>query len=233
MLAAQARMAGDTLTASSLYRQILTAQPEDVEAQLGLAGTLLDEGDIDGAKPVAAQLFERAPRNDRVLALMARIDIADGDLATAAARLALAGSFAPESRDILLVRGVFEDMRGDHLAAQQAYRQALAVAPGDLSVEVDLALSLTASGDLDGAARILEPLAKGDAPARIRHNLALVYGLQGREAAAKALLAPDMPPDAVASNLKFYRTLRLSRTPSAEPGSMMPLPQSGAVLPGP
>jgi Flp pilus assembly protein TadD len=226
ILAGKARSAGDSLTASSLYRQILASQPDDLDAQLGLAHALLDAGDIDGAKPIAARVFEHAPRNDRVLALMARVDIADGDLSTAAGRLALADSLTPGSRDVGLARGVFEDMRGDHLAAQRAYRQALAATPDDVALQTDLALSLTASGDLNGAAQILEPLAKAaDAPASVRHNLALVYGLLDREGEARALLA-DLSESAVDSDVKFYRWLRLRRLPATQPDSMMPVARS-------
>jgi Flp pilus assembly protein TadD len=230
LLAANARSAGDSLTASSLYRQILATQPDDLEAQLGLAHALLDAGDIDGAKPIAARLFEHAPRNDRVLALMARVDIADGDLSTAAGRLALADSLAPDGRDVLLARGVFEDMRGDHPAAQRAYRRALATTPDDVALQTDLALSLTASGDLNGAALILEPLAKAaGAAAGVRHNLALVYGLLDREGDARALLASDLSQSAIDSNVKFYRWLRLRRIPSSQPGSTMPVARSQAT----
>lgn len=226
LLAGKARSAGDSLTASSLYRQILASQPDDLDAQLGLAHALLDAGDIDGAKPIAARVFEHAPRNDRVLALMARVDIANGDLSTAAGRLALADSLAPGSRDVALARGVFEDMRGDHLAAQRAYRQALAATPDDVAMQTDLALSLTASGDLNGAAQILEPLAKpADAPASVRHNLALVYGLLDRESEARALLA-DLSESAIDSDVKFYRWLRLRRIPATQPDSTMPVARS-------
>ena len=48
----------------------------------------------------------------------------------------------------------------------------------------------------------------GAATANTRGNLALVYGLAGRERDASATLAVDLNPSQIQNNLAYYRTLR-------------------------
>lgn len=225
MLAAKARRGGDTLTASALYRQVLVERPQDFEARLGLAHVLVDTEDFEAARPMCTDLVQSFPQNDRVLALMARLDIAGGDLASASVRLSLGASITPDSRDLLQVQGMFEDMRGNHTAAQRIYSQILATASGDVAVRNNLALSLLADNDPAGAAKILEQLVgEGSvAPAAIRHNLAMAYGLLDRESEARSLLAQDLSDTAIDSNLKFYRWLRLRRLPASVLDSAKPV----------
>lgn len=234
-LAAKARRAGDGLTASALYRQVLVERPKDFEAQLGLAHVLLDGEDLDTARPLCTELMQGFPQNDRVLGLMARLDIASGDLSTAAVRLALGASLAPESRDILQVQGMFEDMRGNHLAAQRVYNQILLSTPQDVAVRNNLALSLIAGNDPAAAAKILEAVIAEDAlaPASVRHNLAMAYGLMDREQDARRLLAQDLPDNALESNLKFYRWLRLRRLPTTSVESARPVREPRSLPPVP
>ena len=47
-----------------------------------------------------------------------------------------------------------------------------------------------------------------EATARTRGNLALVYGLAGRDREAAATLAGDLPPGEIQQNLAYYRELR-------------------------
>lgn len=231
VLAARARLGGDTLTSAALYRQVLVERPRDFEATLGLAQVLLDTEDLEGARPLCSDLQQAAPQNDRVLAVMARYDIANGDLSTAAVRLALAASIAPTSRDVLLIQGVFEDMRGNHVEAQRLYGQILALNPTDLSAQTNMALSQLAANDAPGAARILEQvLAAGPAaPVAARHNLAMAYGMMNRESDARRLLSLDLSDSAIESNLKYYRWLRSRNLATTAMDSTRPV--SGLSLP--
>lgn len=210
-LAWKARQAGDDMTAGSLFRKVLTDQPDDKEAKLGLAATLLDSGNVEGAKPLGADLLKKDPNDPRVLALMARIDMAGGDLDMAAGRLALAMAGLPGNRDILLAHGVFQDLRGNHAAARNDYNQVLASAPDDVSARNDLALSLIAEGEAAKAIPLLEGANMTVSKPVIRRNLALAYGLEGRETEARSLLTQDMPAGDVESTIRYYRLLRSQR----------------------
>ena len=73
----------------------------------------------------------------------------------------------------------------------------------------NLGLSLGLSGRTDEGIAILRELVRdGAATANTRGNLALVYGLAGREREASAALAADLAPAQIQNNLAYYRELR-------------------------
>ncbi len=62
----------------------------------------------------------------------------------------------------------------------------------------DYGLALAISGDVDGAVRVLEPLARTpNASAKARQNLALAFALSGRWLDARAVAAQDLPMSTV------------------------------------
>lgn len=212
-MAEAARKGGDPMTAGALYRQILKDTPNDLPARLGLAHVAIDDGQTEEALGIATALWQQHPRDGRVLALMARIEIGRGNLAAASSHLAAATVYAPRDRDVLVARGLFEDLRGDHTTAQQLYRQAEAVAPGDVAIANNLAVSMIAAGRPAEAAALLAPLEAGGIGglASIRHTLALAYGVLGRAEDARVLLAQDLEPAQIESNLRYYQWLKGGR----------------------
>jgi Flp pilus assembly protein TadD len=77
------------------------------------------------------------------------------------------------------------------------------------AVQVNLGLSLALSGHASQAIDLLRPLAlDGNAPARVRHDLAAAYALDGRTEQAAALIRPDMAADQVALAVASLQALR-------------------------
>ena len=96
-----------------------------------------------------------------------------------------------------------------HPEAQAAYREGLKQDPTDFALLSNLGLSLGLSGQTGQGISILRDLARDPgATANTRGNLALVYGLAGRESEAKAVLAGDLSPSQIQGNLVYYRELR-------------------------
>lgn len=222
-LAARARRNGDGLTASSLYRQLLADKPDDLDAELGLAHALIDSEQASQAKPLVADLMKKRHRDPAVMAVAVRLDLALGDIAAAAGHVALAVSWAPDDRDVVMAQGMVDDMRGNHALAERAYRKVLSMAPDDQAAANNLGLALMADGDPAGALAVLAPLAKDPPSAMpvLRHNLAMAYGFLGRDGEARALLVLDLPPEAVESDMKYYGWLRARRTPLNQAASML------------
>jgi len=200
----------DNLGAAAQYQRVLDTNPDNLDAALGLAGALLGDGMRDKAEAVATDLVKRYPSEPRVTLLLARIDLAAGKLSDAAVHLISGSAKTPDSRDALLTRGILEDMRGDHAAARAAYRRGLLVAPDDTALQSNLALSLAAAGEPAEGIAILEKLlpTPATAPAAPRHNLALAYGVAGREDDARRLLAIDLTPSEIDENIRYYREFR-------------------------
>ena len=111
----------------------------------------------------------------------------------------LSRAHTPDQPDwrILSVQGAVLDQLGRHDEAQRYYASALQIVPDEPSVLSNLGLSYALSKDLtqaedDAAAR----RARSRAPSRkVRQNLALVVGLQGRFAEAETIARADLPPD--------------------------------------
>jgi Flp pilus assembly protein TadD len=120
-----------------------------------------------------------------------------------------ARTFAPSDIRVDIRRGVALDMLGRHPEAQSSYRAALEIQPRSVAARNDLALSLALSGQYAEAVDILTPMAKSTtAPARVRQNLALVYGLMGDQTRAADLSRLDLDKDATEANLRFFEYAR-------------------------
>ena len=98
---------------------------------------------------------------------------------------------SPDNPDwrILSVQGTALDQLGRHDEARRYYDSALKIVPGEPSVLSNLGLSYMLSKDLPKAEETLrQAYASGRADARVRQNLALVVGLQGRFAEAESIV---------------------------------------------
>ena len=94
--------------------------------------------------------------------------------------------------------------------------------PDEPSVLSNLGLSYVLSKDLPKAEEILRRAYAGTrADARVRQNLALVVGLQGRFAEAESIVKADLPADEAAANVAYLKQM-LSRkdNPSGGPGKI-------------
>ena len=109
---------------------------------------------------------------------------------------------------ILNVQGAVLDQIGQHQEAQRYYATALRIVPEEPSVLSNLGLSYALSKDLPQAETTLRRAAAGRASdPRVRQNLALVVGLQGRFPEAEAIARADLPPDEAAANVAYLRQM--------------------------
>ncbi len=102
------------------------------------------------------------------------------------------------------------------------YASALKIAPDEPSVLSNLGLSYVLSKELPKAEEILRrAYASTKADARVRQNLGLVVGLQGRFAEAESIVRADLPEDEAAANVAYLKQM-LSRKdgPGARAGTM-------------
>ena len=101
---------------------------------------------------------------------------------------------------------------GRHQEAQHYYASALKIAPDEPSVLSNLGLSYALAKDLPNAESTLRRAsARPNADPRVRQNLALVVGLQGRFAEAEDIARADLPPDEAAANVGYLRQMLAER----------------------
>jgi Flp pilus assembly protein TadD len=122
----------------------------------------------------------------------------------------LSRAHMPERPDwrILSAQGAVADQMGDHARAQGFYETALRINPGEPTIMSNLGLSYALSKRLPEAERVLSAAAQDPrADKRVRQNLVLVLGLQGRFAEAERIAAQDLAPADVAKSMLQLRQM--------------------------
>ena len=130
----------------------------------------------------------------------------------------------PDDLDLNTGKAVTEDMLGNHTSAQMIYLRAMQVnAKANLAtVKTDLAMSYMLGGTPKKAVDLLEPeVRKPGASSVTRQNLALAYGMLGRNAEAKKLLNGEIDEEtrtlAVARMREYVKDNSALNTPPLTP----------------
>jgi Flp pilus assembly protein TadD len=90
----------------------------------------------------------------------------------------------------------------------------LKIVPDEPTVLSNLGLSYVLSRDLPKAEEILRrAYAGGKADSRVRQNLGLVVGLQGRFAEAETIVKADLPADEAAANVAYLKEMLTRKDP--------------------
>jgi Flp pilus assembly protein TadD len=150
----------------------------------------------------------RHPKDMELLGAFGRALMDAGQLKQA--EEVLARAHLPERPDwrILSAQGAVADQLGDHQRAQGFYEAALRINPGEPTILSNLGLSYALSKRLPEAERALGEAARHpQADKRVRQNLVLVLGLQGRFAEAERVAATDLPPADVAKAMAQLRQM--------------------------
>ena len=116
----------------------------------------------------------------------------------------------PDNPDwhILSVQGTVLDKLGRHDEARRYYASALRLRPDEPSVLSNLGMSYVLTKDLPKAETTLrQAYSRAPSDGRIRQNLALVVGLQGRFDEAESIVKADLPPDEAAANVAYLKDI--------------------------
>jgi Flp pilus assembly protein TadD len=222
----EAGRAADPRRDLDAYRDRFRANPNDPDAALQYGKALRATGQRSQALAVLEQVSIAHPANKAVLAGYGRALADNGNFQQAFDVLSRAHS--PEDPDwrILSAQGAVLDQLGRFDEARQYYSSALKIVPEESSVLSNLGLSYMLSKDLPKAEETLRrALGRPNADPRVRQNLALVVGLQGRLAEAESIVKADRPPEEAAANVAFLkRLLARKATARTEPDSKAPAP---------
>jgi len=197
--AARQHELGNLAVAESLYRSVLQAAPENVDA-LQLLGVLKHQnGESEEGMKLLERARARAPENPEIQANYAAVLSQSGRGAEAEESLHRALALAPTHLQarVNLIRLLAETGRGG--AALEVCREGLAVAPGEALLHKFLGELLLKARDIEGAAAALRDcleLAPDDAAAM--NDLAICCRELGNPVEAESLYreavarAPDM-----------------------------------------
>ena len=207
-VASNADARGDLEALAARYR----ANPRDAETAIQYARALRETGQRSQAVAVLEQAAMHDPDNKRLLGAYGRALADAGNYGQALDVLGRAHTPDQPDWHILSAQGAVLDQMGRHEEAQRYYASALKIAPDEPSVLSNLGLSYALSRDLTRAeatlrrattqSRVVDP--------RVRQNLALVVGLQGRFTEAENIARADLPPEEATANVAYLRDM-LSR----------------------
>lgn len=141
MAAYQAFMAGDDVVAGRLYRQLLQAEPSNVDALLGMAAVAARQNNTDEAATQYARALELEPKNGVAQAGLIAL-MSQADPVAAESRLK---SLLAQQPDAAYLHGVLGGVYAEQNQwpnAQQSYFQAFRLDPGSAEHAFNLAISL-------------------------------------------------------------------------------------------
>jgi Flp pilus assembly protein TadD len=220
----EAEWRGALETYGNRYR----ANPSDAKAAIAYAKALRATDQRAQAVAVLQQASIRNPHDTAVLGAYGRA-LADAGQYTEALD-ALSRAHSPDNPDwrILNAQGAVLDEMGRHAEAQRHYATVLKMVPNEPSVLSNLGLSYALDKKLPQAeATLRQAAALAHAGPKVRQNLALVVGLQGRFAEAEKIAGADLPPDQAAANVNYLRRMLAQRNDWKKMGRHMPVPDAG------
>ncbi|THD59028.1 MAG: tetratricopeptide repeat protein [Bradyrhizobium sp.] len=220
----------DPRRAVEVYGERYRANPKDADAALAYGQALRATGQRSQAAAVLEQATIAHPGNKALLAGYGRALADNGNFQQAFDVLARAHS--PENPDwrLLSVQGTALDQLGRHEEARRYYAGALKISPEQPSVLSNLGMSYVLSKDLPKAEEALRRAYDSPgADAKVRQNLGLVVGLQGRFAEAEAIVKADLPADEAAANVAYLKQM-LSRKDNPRTGAR-PTPMASLSRP--
>lgn len=188
--------------------QAYRANPSNPDVAIRHARALRVIGQRSQAAAVLEQAALRNPKHRALLGAYGRALADSGNYAQALEVLERAHS--PDQPDwrILSAQGAVLDQMGRHDDARAHYESALRLMPDEPTVLSNLGLSYALSRNLPQAETTLRraAAAPGAGP-KVRQNLALVVGLQGRFEEAARIAQADLPADEAAANVAYLKQM--------------------------
>src|SRR5215468_6044208 len=207
-MAAAPRSEPDTRGTNANLAERYRANPTDPVLAINYAQSLRASGQRSQAVAVLEQAALKNPKNMELLGAYGRALADAGNYQQALDVLNQAHTPDRPNWRMLNVQGAVLDQMGRHEEARGYYAAALKIVPDEPSVLSNLGLSHALSKDLVRAEMTLRRAAsRSGAEPRVRQNLALVVGLQGRFAEAETIARADLPPDLAAANVAYLRQM--------------------------
>lgn len=202
-------MSNDQIASSStaLGKQY-SSDTKNKAVALRYGDMLQRQGNTDQALAVVRKLAIDLPNDREVLAAYGKALAGVGQLKPALDAVRRAQT--PEYPDWKLysAEGAILDQLDERPQARDLYRKALELKPNEPSVLSNLGMSYVLEGDLKTAETYLRTAVdQPSADSRVRQNLALVVGLQGRFPEAEQIASHDLSPDQAQANVAYLRSM--------------------------
>lgn len=196
--------------------------PRDVDAALAYAKNLKALGQKGPALQVLQQISTLYGTDRRVTSEYGRLALELDQVSLAEQLLAAADDPGKPDWRVISARGTVLAKQGKYSEAVPYYERALGLNHDQPSLLNNLALAHLMSGNAAKAEPLLrQALRQNGADDKVRQNLALVLGAEGRHEEAKQVAATSSEPDAAAYNSDLLRRL-VKASPNAAPTGAAP-----------
>jgi Flp pilus assembly protein TadD len=213
--------------ASTYWGERYAKNPKDKGAALNYAAALRRNGRTGQAVAVLQKTVLAFPEDREVMASYGKALAADGQLDRALQIIRRAQT--PERPDwrLMSAEAAILDQKGMNREARKIYLEARDYAPNEPTILSNLGMSYLLTGDLPEAETTLRQAAElPGAESRIRQNLALVVGLQGRFGEAEEIASAELSPEQAAANVAYLKAMleqqnswqKLKATETKKPG---------------
>ncbi|MDI7862813.1 tetratricopeptide repeat protein [Rhizobiaceae bacterium n13] len=182
--------------------------PKDRNIGMSYASLLRMSGKNEQALAVMQQVVIAHPSDREVLAAYGKTQAAAGQLEQALGTIDRAQT--PDRPDWKLksAEGAILDQLGRSSEARARYRDALDLQPNEPSILSNLGMSYVLGGDLKTAETYLRSaIEQPTADSRVRQNLALVVGLQGRFDEADQIARRELSTQQAEANVAYLRSM--------------------------
>lgn len=194
--------------ATDYWGKEFAKNPRNLEAALAFSKNLKAMGQKGQAMSVLQQasLFHSTDR--KLASEYGRLALEFDQLKVAKQLLEAADDPSAPDWRVISARGTVLAKEGRYRDAIPYYERALSLAQNQPSVLNNLALAYTMNGEAEKAEGLLRQAAGSEASnSKVRQNLALVLGLQGKYDESKRVASQDLPSDSAASNAEYMRKL--------------------------
>lgn len=220
----------DPLTRANFWAQEFQKDQANPVTALAFMRSLRAIGSHDRVVEVGASILPFQPENHEILLEMGRSLLSNGQPEAAAQALVRSADVSPTTDAApLAALGLAFDRMERHDKAQEAYREALKREPARISTLSNYGLSLALTGRLSQAEQQLRTAAGlPGADGRVRQNLALVLGLQGKFE-EMATVDPSAPRRTIESNRTVLRQMILPTRTYESLGAAEPVDMSAPI----
>lgn len=198
----------DFQKSATYWGQRYQANNKDRDAALNYAAAQQRLGNPAAALGVLQAAAVNAPDDRDILAALGKAYAATGNLDQALAAIRRAEDPAKPDWKLMSAEAAILDQSGKNTDARKIYAQAQMLAPKEPTILSNYGMSYVLTGDLQKAEMLLrQAVAMPGADSRVRQNLALVVGLQGRFDEAEQIASAELPPAEAAANIAYLKQM--------------------------
>jgi len=202
-----------------------TKKPTEIRPALNYAKNLKALGEKEKALAVLQQVSLLHGSDQEVAGEYGRLALELDQVGVANQMLTMADDPTKPDWRIVSARGTVMAKQGKYTEAIPFYERALTLSPNNPTVTNNLAMAYAMNGDPKKAEDLLrQAVSAPGATPKVRENLALVLGLQGRYDESKSVAASVLNTDTASANAAY-----LKQMVKLEPTTAMPDAQSFAV----